>query len=113
MFNPFKRPGVVPPAGEPADPIKERVEDARYFAEQLVREHVRSAGLQKISKEVVRNALTYAHAMRLGVAAYERELRREALEASMAETAFTPAPELEETVVKNGLRAVPACETED
>jgi hypothetical protein len=92
MFNPFRRPDSVCVASNERaeDPIKQRVEDARYLAEQLVREHVRCNGLHKIDKAVVRNAMTYAHAMSLAAESYERELRAEAFKKAAAETAFTP-----------------------
>jgi len=94
MFNIFKRrerryesPCAV---STNADPIPQQLDDVRYFAEKLLEQHVGCAGLNKISKECVRNAMMLAHAMRLAMASYERELRAEAAKKAMAETAFTP-----------------------
>jgi hypothetical protein len=93
MFNPFKRQ-IVRRGSD--DPIKGRVGDARFFAEELLKAHVGTAGLHKLSKQCVRNAMMLAHALSLAVESYEAELRREALDKSLADTAFTPAPDLEE-----------------
>ena len=97
MFNIFtKRPEYPETVVANGDQIKRRVSDARYFAEELLKAHVGTAGLNKIAKECVRNAMMLAHALSMAVENYERELRAEAARQAMAETAFTPSPELEE-----------------
>ena len=98
MFSFLKRQSVVPPpAPEPkADDIKRQAADARYFAEELLKEHVRNQSLNKLSKESVRNAMRLAHALHVACEAYERELRAEALRTSLETEQFHPEERLEE-----------------